>query len=413
MSTAPVTPRPAATLILVRDADHGLEVLMARRTQLADFAGGAYVFPGGAVDAADHDAALAALCTGLDDAMASQRLGIDRGGLGYWIAAIRESFEEAGMLFAHGPDGELVRIAENEMDRYEALRRAIAQGEATLHDLARERAWGLATDRVHYFSHWITQAGRPRRYDTRFFLAVLPPGQSSRHDAVETTEQVWLAPAEALSGAHTRRLMTPTRAMIELLAGHADTASLLAWARSPRHVPRVLPRLALGADGQQSVLPGHPAWDELGRLDPQGAGTAWSELRPDVALQLSSRVWRLTAAGSPPAHGYLVTAGPGEPCAAIDAAHDAQLEALRRIAPGPIRWQLGTDGRPSDAIHSELHLGDGTTLRLLPGAAGRQWLLVQEQTLFSGSGEPAMLDFAWRAGHHGFLVRGPAAPETR
>ena len=104
MSEYLVTPRPAATLILVRDAGHGLEVLLAKRTQLANFAGGAHVFPGGAVDDTDSAPELAAFASGVDDAEASRRLGIARGGIGYWIAAIRECFEEAGLLFAHAED---------------------------------------------------------------------------------------------------------------------------------------------------------------------------------------------------------------------------------------------------------------------------------------------------------------------
>jgi 8-oxo-dGTP pyrophosphatase MutT (NUDIX family) len=98
--TIPVTPRPAATLALLRDGERGLEVLMMRRTHLAEFASGAYVFPGGAVDDSDHEPALAALARGIDDEQASRVLGVQHGGLAYWIAAIRECCEEAGMLLA-------------------------------------------------------------------------------------------------------------------------------------------------------------------------------------------------------------------------------------------------------------------------------------------------------------------------
>jgi 8-oxo-dGTP pyrophosphatase MutT (NUDIX family) len=405
---APV--RAAATVVVVRDGAAGLEVLLLQRAEKGDHNSGAWVFPGGLVDAGDRDCH--AHCVNADDAAASRALGVDAGGLDHWVAAIRECFEEAGILLAVDGQGRAIALDGEPGAQLAALRWPLHRGEITLATLCREYGLRLANDGVFYIGHWLTPAGRAKRFDTRFFLAVLPAGQSSRHDAVETTEQVWLSPAEALSGAHTRRLMTPTRAMLELLAGHAGTASLLAWARTPRQVPRVLPRLALGASGQQPVLPGHPAWDEVGRLDPQGAGTAWSDLRPDVAVALSARVWRITTAGSPPLHGYLVSSGPGAPCAAIDAEAGPQLESLRRVAPGPLRWLLGTDERTSAWDQGELQLGDDTTLRLLPGALGPQWLLVQEQTLFSGSAEPAMPDFAWRAGRHGFLVRGPAAPET-
>src|ERR1700690_4524114 len=97
--------RPAATLILVRDVDSGMEVFMIRRTQSAVFMGGAHVFPGGGVDASDAAPDLAAHCEGMDDAEASRRLGVERGGLAYWVAALRECFEEAGLLLAHDAEG--------------------------------------------------------------------------------------------------------------------------------------------------------------------------------------------------------------------------------------------------------------------------------------------------------------------
>src|ERR1700689_632897 len=111
MSASPVIPRPAATLIPVRDAAHGIEVFMLRRSERANFAPGAYVFPGGRIDAADGAAEGAALCTGRDDAGASRELGIADGGLAFRIGAIRECFEEAGLLFARNEqDDELLAI---------------------------------------------------------------------------------------------------------------------------------------------------------------------------------------------------------------------------------------------------------------------------------------------------------------
>jgi len=346
MSTTPVTPRPAATLILVRDADGGLEVLMARRTQLADFAGGAYVFPGGAVDKSDHAAELAALCTGLDDATASERLGIERGGLGYWIAAIRESFEEAGLLIAHDAAGELARFHDHEADAYEAARRAIAEGKASLHDLVRERAWRLATDRVHYFSHWITQAGRPRRYDTRFFLAEAPRHQRSSHDGEELVHHVWIAPDEAL-GRHQRgefNLLFPTMKTLEALAGLKTVGAAIEYARTPRRMPPMEPRAGMGSQGRKLLVPGDYAWAEVGKLDPEQKGTASYEITPGTVVRLSERVRRLTAPNpgmmtGPGTNTYLVgdaatgvaVIDPGPP-------DEQHVEAIVQAAGGPIRW---------------------------------------------------------------------------
>jgi 8-oxo-dGTP pyrophosphatase MutT (NUDIX family) len=404
-------PRHAATVVVVRDGTAGLEVLLLQRAEKGDHNSGAWVFPGGLVDAGDR--ACHAWCLHADDGQASAMLGVASGGLDHWVAAIRECFEEAGILLAVDGAGHPVSLDGERGEQIAALRWPLHRGDVALATLCREYGLRLANDHVFYIGHWVTPAGRAKRFDTRFFLAALPAGQRSRHDAVETTGEVWIAPAEALSAAHTRRLMTPTRAMLELLAAHADVVSLLAWARMPRRVERVLPRLALDATGARPILPGHPAWDEVGRLDPQGAGTAWCELRPGTAVQLSAHVWRATAADDPPRHAYLVSAGPGRPCALIDAepAGSAAHAALLAVAPGPLRWLLRTGSPADEAGAEELALGDHTTLRRLPGPGGCQWWLTQEQTLFSGAAAPTRPDFAWCAARHGFLVRGPAAPE--
>ncbi len=193
---APPALRPAATLVVVRDGERGLEVLLVRRTKALEFGGGAHVFPGGAVDA--PDAALAERCAGLDDAAASRRLEIAAGGLAYWVCAIRECFEEAGLLYAYAGD-ELLRF-DSPVARADApsLRRALNARETTFGALIDSLGVGLATDRLAYLSHWITQAGRPRRYDTRFFIAAAPEHQRPMHDAGETVAHEWVTPREAL-----------------------------------------------------------------------------------------------------------------------------------------------------------------------------------------------------------------------
>src|SRR5262245_18206897 len=165
--TTPLIPRPAATLALLRDTARGPEVLMMRRTHLAEFAGGAYVFPGGAVEDADHDRSLAALALGMDDTLASRTLGMQAGGLAYWVAAIRECCEEAGLLLACDASCQLVAIEDEPWhSEFSKQRHALAQGEMALLDLLRARRLALATDRLAYLSRWITQPGRPRRFDT-------------------------------------------------------------------------------------------------------------------------------------------------------------------------------------------------------------------------------------------------------
>ena len=244
MTDEPAQPRLAATVVVVRDAAAGLEVLLLRRAERGDHNSGAWVFPGGLVDAADRNCH--GVCLGLDDTQASLRLGVDAGGLDHYVAAIRECFEEAGLLFAVAADGQSVRLLGEPGESLSALRGALGRGACELADLCRDFDLRLRPDRLFYIGHWVTPVGRAKRFDTRFFLAVLPEGQLSAHDNVETVEQVWLAPAFALAAENTRRLMTPTRAMIEQVAPFADTAAVLDWARSPRQVVRVLPLLPVG-----------------------------------------------------------------------------------------------------------------------------------------------------------------------
>ena len=157
MTHQPVTPRPAATLILVRDASHGLEVLLAKRTHLADFAGGAYVFPGGAVDSADHAPELAALASGIDDVEASKRLGVKHGGIGYWIAAIRECFEECGVLMTEASLSALTPSS----DAMQKGRNDLNAGRVSFEQLL--NTWDQRPDasRLHLVARWITPLGSP------------------------------------------------------------------------------------------------------------------------------------------------------------------------------------------------------------------------------------------------------------
>lgn len=285
--------RPSATLVVVRDAADGPELLLLQRADKGDQNSGAWVFPGGLVDAADRHCH--PLCAGPDDAAASARLGVAAGGLDFHIAAIRECFEEAGLLFAVDDRDEVVNLEGDTGARLGALRGPLHRGEREFADLCRESGLRLAADRLFYIGHWVTPLGLPKRFDTRFFLALLPVGQASRHDAVETLDQVWLRPALALAPENSRRMLRVTRNVIELVAGFATLEELLAWARSPRAVTMVMQRRGMSSDGLRSLMPHEPAFAEIGKLDPQGAGTAWCELRPGVPVRLSPHVQRVTA----------------------------------------------------------------------------------------------------------------------
>ena len=242
----PMVPRPAATLILVRDTNTGIEVFMIRRSLAADFVSGAHAFPGGGVDASDASANLAAYCEGLDDIEASRLLGVPRGGLAYWTAAIRECFEEAGLLLAQDASGEYADLNQPQNVRiFDRWREFLRAGRSTLADLCREHHLRLAVGRLAYYSHWITQVGPPRRYDTRFFVAVAPAAQTPSHDDSETVAHVWIRPAEALERRQRGelRLVFPTIRTLESIAGFNTTAALMEFARQPRIVPAMVPKV--------------------------------------------------------------------------------------------------------------------------------------------------------------------------
>ena len=136
-----------------------------------------------------------ALCAGRSDAEASALLGFPSGGLAYWVAVVRETFEEAGLLLARREDGPALLAGDaGEEARLAAARLRVNDGSLRFLDLCREEGLRLSVDRIHYFAHWITPRGAPRRYDTRFFVAAAPPGQHAAHDAGETIAEVWITP---------------------------------------------------------------------------------------------------------------------------------------------------------------------------------------------------------------------------
>ena len=269
MDPASAKPVPAATIILARDAADGIEVLMMRRAAQMDF-DGAYVFPGGLVDEADHDAGWHDHEPGLDDAEASRRLGIPSGGLAYWVAGLRECFEEAGLLLCRDAQGRIVRQEDHPETVLELaqLRERMAAGEYAFADFCRERGLRLALEHAVYLSHWITPGGRPRRYDARFFVAALPEGQIVSHDNNECDEHVWIRPSEALErhAAGKLPMIAPTRKTMELLTRFPNAAAMVDYARSPHPADARTQRHANGRDGMRLLSPGDAAYAEVSRL---------------------------------------------------------------------------------------------------------------------------------------------------
>jgi 8-oxo-dGTP pyrophosphatase MutT (NUDIX family) len=254
-------PLPAATVAVVRDAPGGMEVLLLQRNFRSGFVAGVHLFPGGALDEADAGAEAAALCCGLDDRAASRILGLEAGGLAYWVAAIRESFEEAGILLACNERGDVVSLADEPVSgRFLQHRRAINAGEREFISVLGEEGLRLAADRLTFFGHWITPVGPPRRYDTRFFLAAAPEGQEPLHDSLETIGHLWLRPAAALD--HERggaiKMRTPTVYTLKTFADY-DTVDALRGGIGRGEIPAILPRIT--RDGRR-LLPGDPGYEE-------------------------------------------------------------------------------------------------------------------------------------------------------
>ena len=218
---------------------------MMRRTGRASFAAGAYVFPGGRVDGVDGAEEIAPFCRGLDDAAASAQLGLPAGGLAYWVAAVRECFEEAGLLMAERRDGERLSVGEGD-------RHAVHDGALSMVDLCRRDDLVLDLSTTHYVAHWITPMGEKRRFDTRFFLTEAPPGQEGAHDDKETVESLWVRPQEALrmQAAGELMMLPPTIINLGFLADHATAGDAVAAGEAEGPPPLVLPRLRRDADGR-------------------------------------------------------------------------------------------------------------------------------------------------------------------
>jgi 8-oxo-dGTP pyrophosphatase MutT (NUDIX family) len=244
----PVVPRPAATVMLVRDGRTGVEVFLMQRSGFGMF-GGLHVFPGGKVDGADRAVPWGALARGPDDPRASEILGLAEGGLDYWVACIRECFEEAGVLLATDRGGRPLRLADAEVrDRFGLWRdRLNANESGLLEAMCSQERIQLATDQLAYVSHWITPIDQPARFDTRFFVARAPAEQSALHDGHETVQSEWIRPELALDrfAANELNLISPTEKNLEALVGFSSTEALLEAKRDidPRTIPTILPRI--------------------------------------------------------------------------------------------------------------------------------------------------------------------------
>ena len=413
------TPRPAATLILLRPSALGPEVLMLQRTQSAVFLGGAYVFPGGSLDPQDSDERVLRRTLGLTQQQANARLNVSSAGLAYYVAAIRECFEEAGVLLAKEANGGFVKA-----ERAASLMRYRNQ---PFNEFLEQEDLFIPADALAYYGHWITAPGRSRRFDTRFFVALAPEGQEGSHDANETVHHMWVRPRDALErGARGEiELVFATQHSLRDLGRFEQPAAAFEYAASLPEIDTNRACRAQGKEGERIFRRADPQYFEIHWSDPDETGQSTYELTPGVPKRLDRFVTRLTAPNpgamtGPGTNSYLVGAGE---LAVIDPgpAIDSHIEAILENAKGRLRWILCTHthmdhspaaaalkaatgaqllGRPAPAGQDEtfkpdavLENGqrialDGATLRAIhtPGHASNHlcYLLEETRMLFTG-----------------------------
>lgn len=368
-------PRPAATVALVRPGGEVPEVLLLQRTREAAFLAGAYVFPGGALDASDGDARVAGRVFGLSDAEASARLELPGGGLAFWVAAIRECFEEAGILIA--TDEQRRPVSAGRAAALGSMRRALSSGELEFAELLERERLLLPARELAYFGHWITAPGRSRRFDARFFVATAPDGQHGSHDAAETIRDLWIRPQDALARAAQGEieLAFATRNTLAEVARFGDPHDLLAHARTLPQIETNRACWARGRDGTRLFRRADPQYFEIHWSDPEESGATSHEMFAGVPKRLDRLVTRIVAPNpgmmtGPGTNTYLV--GERE-VAVIDPgpAIDAHVAAIIAEGAGRIRWILCThthlDHSPAAAA---LHAATGASVIGLPAPPG-------------------------------------------
>ena len=255
----PAAPRPAATIVMLRDGPTGVETLLLRRTRRAGFVPGAWVFAGGRVDAADGESDAVARLEGLDPRDAAIRLGLgedaDPSAAAYYVAALREAFEETGLLVGHGPTGAPAPSA-GEDPGVETIRDRLLADEITFGEALDALEVVVDGTAVEYVAHWITPVQEPRRYDTRFFAARVEPEREVLLHPAEMTDALWLTPEDALVRHREGALpmVFPTIRTLEDMRGFT-TADALLDAFGAQAIPAILPRLVKTPTGVGLEIP--------------------------------------------------------------------------------------------------------------------------------------------------------------
>jgi 8-oxo-dGTP pyrophosphatase MutT (NUDIX family) len=263
MNNPPAVIRPASTILLLRDGTDGMEVFMVVRHHQIDFASGALVFPGGSVDADDHEIAK-------DRSLCGAGGDLDAKALAFRIAAVRETFEECGILLARMKGSDELVSATHAGEIESRHRTALNKSERKFSEVLRAEGVMPALDALVPFAHWITPIGMPKRFDTQFYLAVAPADQLGAHDGHESVDSIWVNPNTAVEGAKSGKfkLVFATERNLIKLGKQNTTASALDAARKDR-VVTVCPEVIRGEKSRQLKIPAEAGYD--GHLFDMGA----------------------------------------------------------------------------------------------------------------------------------------------
>ena len=326
----PVAPRPAATVLLLRDGPQGLEVLMTRRSLSASFTPGAYVFPGGAIDAEDSQAG----------DVAPRRLGQTDAVLTESVAALRESFEEVGLLLARQADGTPVSAEQAaQLDRKAALLPQL-----------RAKGWQLGTDQVYTLARWVTDRDMPKRFDVGFFVAPAPQGHTATADEQEQFDPVWVSPADALKrhSAGSFSMIFPTIRTLQRLAAFPTAQAVFDACASEQPLWVCHPRGGQRKGQVDRFMESDSPYGELALACPDGQTHHSLDWQHEEAVALTQGVRRLTVGNAgmmtgPGTNTYLI-GRPETGYIVVDPGPDdtAHLQRLVAATGGDIRYILCT-----------------------------------------------------------------------
>ncbi len=275
-------PRPASTVVLLRPSATRFEVFLVRRSDSIAFMGGAHVFPGGRVDPADRIRDAQSLTAGAASSAVRMSDIPSEEAIAHHVAALRELFEEAGVLLARS-NGRIVTIDGDSAKRLAAHRHNLLAGTTSFADIISTEGLRLAIDELTYFAHWVTPEVEIKRFDTRFFVARAPEGQTPVHDDGETIHSEWLDPAEAIERSRGEEiaLPPPTWTTLSALAKFDSIDAVVQWARG-KPIPRVQPGFLKRGDETLLLYPGDPLYPPIEGF----------EIPDETRFALKHRRWR-------------------------------------------------------------------------------------------------------------------------